>query len=199
MNIHYVEFDCFEFQDLQGNFRLVKGCPLSQRQELAARLEQIHDRLQQSPEGETLAEAYDRDEHLQYLFDRSLSLCGIETDWLDINMMSHFLLSYEKDGEVCEGLLIQINFPKRRQKADSDKSATYEELIAALWSHTQDLQKALELARTIPSEQLVDILQARSAQIKNSDPQEQEKAIKREWQSKSKADIEKLHQLKVNQ
>lgn len=194
MNIYHAEFDCFEFEDLQGNFRLIRGCPLSQRQELAARLSQVYERLQKSPEGETLAEVYDRDKYLQHLFRKCLELCEISLDWLDINMMSQLLLSYEEDGEMREGLLVQINFPKGKRKSDTKKSATYEELLAALWSHTQDLQKALELAETIPAEQLMDILEVRSVQVRNSDPQEREKAMKREWQTKSREDIERLQQ-----
>ncbi len=197
MNIHYVEFDCFEFQDLQGNFRVARGCPLTKRQELAARLGQIHERLQQSLEGETLAEAYDRDEYLRHLFHKALNLCGISPNWLDINMMSQFLLSYEESGEVREGLLIQINFPKGKRKSDNGNSTAYEELLAALWSHTQDLEKALELAENIPAEQLIDILESRSSQIKNSDPQEREKAIKRDWQAKAREDIERLQQTTI--
>jgi hypothetical protein len=197
MNILYAEFDCFEFEDLKGNFRLIRGCPLSQRQELASRLNQVHERLQQSNEGETLAEAYDRDKYLGHLFQKCLELCGVSLDWLDINMMSQFLLPFEENGEMREGLLVQINFPKGKRKSDSKTSVAYEELLAALWSHTQDLQKALELAESIPAEQLMDILEARSSQIKNSDPQEREKAMKRDWQAKCREDIERLQQATI--
>jgi hypothetical protein len=191
MEIAHVEFDCIEFQDITGQYRLIHGCSLTNREELKARLSQLQKYLNDAPEQVTVRSLYDNDKYFQHLCHQCLELSGISLNWIDFNMMAQMLFPYQS-GEKCrQGILVELNFPTPSGNTKNQKGATYEEAIAALWSHTEDLEKALELANTLPADQLLDIMQARAKQMQDTDPQKREKAQQREWQQKAREDLTK--------
>ncbi|MBD2628495.1 hypothetical protein [Trichormus variabilis] len=196
MEIAHVEFDCIEFQDITGEYRLIHGCSLKNREELRSRFSQLQKFLDNSSELETVRSLYERDTYFRHLCHRCLELSGISLEWVDFHMMTQMLFPYqagEYQGVAVhkQGILIELNFPVQNNGIKSQKGATYEELVAALWSHTEDLQKALELSSTLSADQLLDIMQARSKQMQDADPQKREKAQQREWQQKARQDLEK--------
>jgi len=196
MQVQHVEFDTIDFKDIKGTYRTIRQCPLTQREEFRTRLGQLQEQLQQRDGSETIAEAFDRDPYFAYLCQECLTLCGIAPNWLSIDMLVTFLFPHEEEGKIVEGVLVQINFPKsKRVASDKDKGMNYEELLASLWSYTQDLSKALELAKTVPGSELLGILDARAQQLQDANPEEREKAIKREWQSKAREEMEALTRL----
>jgi hypothetical protein len=187
MEIAHVEFDCIEFQDITGQYRLVHGCSLTNREELRSRLSQLQKTLDNAPEKQTVRSLYDKDPYFRHLCHQCLELSGISLDWVDFNMMTQMLFPYQTGEKYRQGILVELNFPTQPQTGK--KGSTYEEIIAALWSHTQDLEKALELANTLPADQLLDIMQARTKQIQDTDPQKREKSQQREWQQKARQDL----------
>lgn len=192
MNIAYIDFDAFEFEGVDGIYHLIRGCSLVNREELRSRLGLLQERLRSTSEDLTLQELYDQDKYFRHLCHRCLELCGIRLDWVDIDMMMQFLFPYQIEDKFIEGILVRLNFPSRqRQQGKGGKTPTYEEILAALWSHTNDLQKALELAKNMPADGLIETMQARAKQMQDADPQAREKAQKREWQQRARQDLEK--------
>jgi hypothetical protein len=192
MRINYIDvesFDCLEFEDVNGQYRLIRGCSLASREELQRRLFQVQECLKKVDEDLFLQEVYDSDKYFRHLCHRCLELCGISLEWIDFNMMTQMLFPYEVEGQLFEGILIAFNFPKS-DNSKGGKNATYEEIIAAISSHTNDISKALELAQTVPAEQLIEILEARAKQTQQADPKAREKAQQREWQQRARQDLE---------
>jgi hypothetical protein len=194
MKINHIDtekFDCLEFEDVSGEYRLIRGCSLANREEFRERLSQIQKYLKDIKEEElSLQELYDKDKYFRYLCHRCLELCGVSVHWIDINMMIQMLFPYEIEGKVFEGILVDFNFPKS-DKNHGAKSATYEEVLAAISTHTQDIAKALELAENVPAEQLLGTVEARAKQIQQADPKTREKAQQREWQKRARQDMER--------
>ena len=63
------------------------------------------------------------------------------------------------------GLLVRVNSQKvesRKSKGESGEPATTEEVIAALWAHTNDLHAALSLATDRPWKEVVGVMEARA-------------------------------------
>jgi hypothetical protein len=189
MEIAHVEFDCIEFQDITGRYRLIHGCSLTNREELRSRLSQLQKYLDTAPEQQTVRSLYDKDPYFRHLCRRCLELSGISQDWVDFDMMSQMLFPYQFREKYRQGILVELNFPTPSSNIKDQKGATYEEVIAALWSHTQDFKKAIELAKTLPADQLLEIMQARAKQIQDTDPQKREKSQQREWQQKAREDL----------
>lgn len=189
MEIAHIEFDCIEFQDITGQYRLIHGCSLTNREELRSRLSQLQKYLDTASEEQTVRSLYDSNNYFQHLCHQCLLLSGISLDWIDFNMMTQMLFPYQSGEKYRQGILLELNFPAPYSSIKNQKGATYEEIIAALWSHTEDLEKALELANTLPAGQLLDITQARAKQMQDTDPQKREKAQQREWQQKAREDL----------
>ncbi|WP_016949758.1 hypothetical protein [Anabaena sp. PCC 7108] len=188
MEIAHVEFDCIEFQDIAGEYRLIHGCSLKNRDELRSRLSLLQKFLNNSPEQETVRSLYDQNKYFQHLCHQCLALSGISLEWIDFGMMLQMLFPYKTGEKYRQGILVELNF-SAQSDVKSQKGANYEEILAALWSHTGDLQKALEFAGTLPADQLLNIMQARAKQMQDADPQKREKAQQREWQQKAREDL----------
>lgn len=161
--MHHVTFDALTFIDSGGKYRKIYGCPLKQRKELHHALTELHKRLAAS-KIQTITSLYDDDPEFQAIADECLSLCRIDPNWLTIDMLIEFLLPHRKNDAPQRPLLETLNFPPNSEGV----SATEAEAIAALWSHTQDLEQALKLAGYQPGEappwdELVEVMQARNA------------------------------------
>ncbi|MEC4804757.1 MAG: hypothetical protein SAJ12_09295 [Jaaginema sp. PMC 1079.18] len=191
MKIETLEFDCCEFQDLQGNWRTIRQCPLTQREELRARYLKLHDCLKEADETNTIAEIYDTNSYFQFQCHKILELCGISPHWIGLNEMAQMIFPYPDGDEIIEGVLMRLNFPaSKRATKPGEEGSSYEEIIAALWGYTESLEKALELAKSEPAQNLLDILQARANQMRDANPEAKQKAMKREWQKKARAEME---------
>lgn len=139
-NLH-VEFDTFSFYDRDDEYRVIRGCRLKQRQDLALCLQQLQEIALKS-KAKTQATLYDKNIRFQKLANQVLGLCGVDPDWLDVNMVFRFILPYQDEQGNHFGLLHQINFP---QTAISGKTSTVEEYIASTWLHAGSLHQALDL------------------------------------------------------
>ncbi len=170
-----LESNSIRFVDTRGIYRYIYGCPLKQRRELDQSLTDLDDRLNKS-HCKTIHDLYDHDPEFQAIADHCLSLCKIDPDWLDIDMLQQFLLSFEAEGQAQVGLLRSLNFPDLGNSGS--KAATYEEAIAAAWSHTEDLRSALTELGYDPDEQLSwdELSKVMQARAKALDPDAAEKA-----------------------
>lgn len=162
--MHHQTFDGLSFVDVHGIYRVIYGCALKQRRELAHTLNQLNDRLSKS-KIRTIAELYDHDTEFSAIADHCLALCRIKPNWLNVEMLTEFLLPHrDAGGNPAPALLQQLNFPQIEERGEG---ATHEEAIAALSTHTNDLEAALRLAGYEPGEappwdELQEILKARN-------------------------------------
>ncbi|HEY9826046.1 MAG TPA: hypothetical protein V6D19_11395 [Stenomitos sp.] len=174
MGLGTARFDGISFVDALGIYRTIYGVPLKQRRELAHALTQLSERVQRS-QLKTVAELYDYDTEFQAIADHCLKLNRIDPAWLNIDQLTQFLLAHkDAEGNACEPILQQLNFPPT---PPPEKPATYEQAIAALSTHTKDIEQALRLAGyeqgELPSwPELEAILQARNEAM---DPKAEEK------------------------
>jgi hypothetical protein len=130
----------------------VLGCPLKQREQLRANLTDLSEIIQSSLH-KSVAALYDHDLEFQAIAHDTLALCSISPDWLDIEMLQQFLLPYAgEDGKASPSLLQNLNFPEAPHPGS--KGSTYEEAIAAVWSHTGKLTDALQAIGYAPDEAL---------------------------------------------
>jgi hypothetical protein len=137
-------FDGLSFTDATGILRVLYPVPLKQRRELHHCLIALQMRLSRS-KLQSIHELYDGDPEFQALADRCLSLQRIEPDWVNIDMLTEFLLPHrDGEGNPQQPLFQQLNFPP--SKTEIKHSSTYEEAIAALWTHTGDLEAALRVS-----------------------------------------------------
>lgn len=152
MNIEYVQLDAIAFTDINGIYRRVYGCSLKQRQELAAAFRHIRQVLKKS-RYKTISRLYDNDAEFQAIANHILELCHVDPDWLDVANLVRMVLPYKQDGDEHPPLLEALNFPPQQASEDA-KPATYAEAIAAIITHTNDLQDALKAAGYEDGEQL---------------------------------------------
>ena len=198
------ELDFYDFRDVAGQWRSISQAPLQAREELLVRLNRLNERLQNFPAQYSFAEAWESDGYLRFLCLRCCSLGGIKPEWLktqdsfDLTLISNFLFP-RKDGEgkTERGILVRINFPTPQGETKGNPQ-TYEEIIAAIWSFTENLSEALELAKSYPGRDLTKIVEARAeiekkAAIK-ANPELAKKEMQKHYQDKARADRERMQQ-----
>jgi hypothetical protein len=189
MNIESIQFNGIQFLDAQGIYRTIYGCPLKQRQELHRALLSLHERLNRS-KIRTIAHLYDHDSEFAAIADYCLTLNRIDPNWLNIDQLTQFLIPYrDEEGNPQRPLLEQLNFPSTSNP--TARGATFAESIAALWTHTNNLEEALRSAGfevgEYPSAAEMDaILEAKN---RFSDPKRKNEPP-REVQERIAADIE---------
>ncbi|MGK7925523.1 MAG: hypothetical protein AB4290_09795, partial [Spirulina sp.] len=194
METRFYEFDCLEFADCTGKYRTIRQCSLTDRDALRDTynhllrhfLECFPQHLDEVDDNELFERVealWDRpDDRFRYLCNKCLHLAGVKSEWVNLSMLVEllfrqcktFLLSVEteteKDEGIKPGLLIQLNFPQSNVKKGEGEGATYEEILASLWAWTNDIEKALEVARNHPAGELIKILEARAKLERNSTP-----------------------------
>jgi hypothetical protein len=127
--------------------------------------------------------AVNPDASIQYLFHtnsffaqvclRCLELCNLSPEWIDLNMLAQLLFPFERDGRLCVGILVQLNFPPTQyqdlrspveENATKEQAAAmkWEEMLASLWSHTKTLKDAMDVAERMPWQQLARTLEAKN-------------------------------------
>lgn len=159
------------FVDATGTLRIIYGCPLTQRRELGHLLDELLKTIQQT-NIKTLGDLYDNNTEFRAIAHKALSLCQIDPAWVSIQQLEQLILPYrDEEGKPKQPILHDLNFPDLG--SSGGKSSTYEEAIAAIWSHTGDLEKAMAAANEIPWSELSAILEARNKLV---DPKAREQA-----------------------
>lgn len=174
-SFNFESLDSLDFKDRLGNFHTIGGCSILGKKEFDDRLRLLQNHLAQAEGSLTIGQLYEQDEYFRYNCDRCLTLNGIEPDWLTEAMLIGMLFLHQGK----PGLLIQLNTPNMQSVAQpGEKGATPEDLVAALWSHTQDLEKALAIASSnaYPAKQVAGVMESRAKlaeeALKEADPKE---------------------------
>lgn len=184
-NFDLEPLDSLDFRDRLGNFHTICGCSILGKKEFDDRLRLLQKQLQEAEESLTIGELYQQDEYFRYNCDRCLILNGIEPDCLTEAMLVGMMFLYQGQ----PGLLIQLNTPARQSVAQpGEKGATPEDLVAALWAHTQDLEKAIAIASAHPAKQIANFMESRSQlaeeALRVSDPKEYYRRKTAAWRTK---------------
>lgn len=178
MPIGQLEFDSIDsldFKDRFGTLRTIYGCSILGKKEFDDRLLTLKQHLDAADGKTTIGDLYLKDEYFRYNCDRCLALNGIEPDWVNEQILISLLFLHNQK----PGLLVLLNMPERGAIAQpGEKGATPEDLVAALWAHTEDLQKAIDIAksRDYPAKQVAAVMHSRSKlaeeALKEADPKE---------------------------
>lgn len=161
----------YVFEDVFGQLREIRGCPLTKLDRLKDYLSLLQDAIVNYPEPEAdFKEIYTRSGYCKNLTDTILNLCGVSPDWVSPDQMVSLIHHrVAEDGSFLPGLLIEINFPSRSSgggKAMEFKEWMANNLVLLVGTGlVPDLGEALELADRIPSDQLEALITARLHQL----------------------------------
>jgi hypothetical protein len=150
-----------EYEDRFGVVRQLYGCTILGRFEFAERLQQISDRMATLPADQPWTEAYRKDAQLRHAIDSALACWGIEPNNLTPAHIEAFLLYREQDGQYVPGYLSELLADPTAEPATGDPPSMAD-MVASIATHCQTLTEAIELASTVPSSALTDILAAKN-------------------------------------
>ena len=153
----FESIDRLDFVDRLGKIRTTKGTSIRGGEEFRDRLQQLYQLLEEADNRETIGGLYLKNEYFAHICDRCLELNGIDPDWVNEGMLVGLLFHYESN----PGVLVRLNQPEKAAKP-GQKSATTHDLVGCLWTHTQDLQKALDIAQNYPAKEVLGVLDAKS-------------------------------------
>lgn len=167
MKIEYADLplDMVEFEDVSGYIRTSRGCSLRGYKEFCDRVEQLTKRIEATSDNLKIHELYYQDHYFAHLCDRCLILNGIEPEWVNTQILTSLLFVY--DGKP--GLLIRVNQSNNEGKP-GEKGATSEDVIAALWKLTEDLEQAFEVAEKYPWKDVGGVMDAAAKLGKDDAP-----------------------------
>jgi hypothetical protein len=150
-----------EYEDRFGVVRQLYGCTILGRFEFAERLQQISDRMATLAADQPWIEAYRQDAQLRHAIDRALHCWGIDPDNLTPAHIQAFLLYREQDGQYLPGYLSDLLSDPDTEPTTAEPPSMAE-MVASIATHCQTLTEAIELASTVPSSALSDILAAKN-------------------------------------
>ena len=162
--IQEIEFDSVEFEGADGKIHMVRQCSLADREELRHRLNQLSQHLKESPIGATIGDLYDQDKMFRHRVNRALQLCGVKPKWVGVDHMIA-LLFFRKDeeGNNARGWLAELNFPTPKNPTPSKVDPqTYAQIVAALGSYVDGMDRAIALAKSHPWGELLAIVKAKA-------------------------------------
>lgn len=152
-------FEPFEFIDRLGNTQATFGCSTVGIFRFQKLIQQIQYTLLNSSEDDlTWQFYYLSDRHFQSAITECLTLNGIDPDTVTLAMVNALLFD--------PGHLIAINTPPESAKRSQDEPATLGEVIGAIATGTESIQEAIELAQTVPAQQLQVILGGKNKAIR---------------------------------
>jgi hypothetical protein len=186
--------DGFEFSDRHGRTRSLFGCSTIGIFEFNERLTEIQSVLDEALETETWQEIYLRNSRFQFLVQRCLKLNGIKPKWVTLGQVETLLFRRPSSEGWEVGYLVELNRPKNSGGTQATEgSATLEEVIAAIATHTATLTEAFELAAQVPANQLQAVQKARNEQAKEQIPE----AKAKKQQRRSRDQLAKMRELAV--
>lgn len=148
------------FNDLSGNVRMIRGCSLTKLRELSNLISILWREANKEIAKEksiSFQEIFLKNTFFQQICLQCLNLCGVSPDWIDINMLVQLLFPFEFNGQLADGLLLQINFPKsaspsvaHASSGTSEKLANWDDMLASLWVGAKSIKDALEVSKNEP-------------------------------------------------
>lgn len=145
-----------EFNDRRGIVRGVRGLTVFGKFEFADRMADIQTILDDAPSESSWVDVYQQSTQLQHAIVKALACWGIDIEWLSIDIIEQLL--FTRNGEC--GWLIEICKPKTSSTQSGNN--TLAEALAAISTHCQSLNEALDLANNVPADLLTDTLNAKA-------------------------------------
>lgn len=111
MGAKLIDWGLLNIEDKNGIVRPLKGCALSQLEELETTVKTIWSSIAEHPEVPIVSIIH-TSESIRNLHIKALQLCNINPDWIDVDMMTQLLYNYRSEAGVEHyGLLIEKNLP----------------------------------------------------------------------------------------
>lgn len=178
-------FEPYEFVDRLGVTQAIFGCSTVGIFRFQKLIQQIHHTLLNSPEDDlTWQFFYLSDRHFQHAISECLTLNGIDPDTVTLVMVNLLLFD--------PGHLIAINTPPESAKRSQAEPATLGEVIGAIATGTESIQEAIELASTVPAQQLQLILGGKNKAIRMQTEEGKKAEDAKKNKAKAKAQIETM-------
>jgi hypothetical protein len=206
-------------EDLQGNPLMVRGCSLDDAKQLSAIMDilwrEANSFSLQQPDI-TPHEVYHKSSLFKHLSQYAISLCGISSSQVDLNMLICLLFPFEfsykqanESGEVqvkrelVDGILMQLNFPRSTsptlkhlpsKPGKKSKQANWNDMFASVWLSSKNLDHTIQATRILPWNELSEAMLSRNETISEAlaTPEEREaKEVKQAFQELMQSD-EKL-------
>lgn len=109
MSTKFLQWNHINIQDKNGILRSLRGCPIFNLGELETIVKQLWEALAEYPDV-AIIDIVHNSEEIRNLHTRALHLCGIESEWLDVDMVVQLLHQYSTEAGVQHyGLLIEQN------------------------------------------------------------------------------------------
>lgn len=141
---------------------------------------------------QTWQQLYLSDEHFAHNIRQCLVLNNIDPDWVTLDQVGILLFPHKNElSEWQEGLLIQINTPVTAPKGNA--ISFQGEIIGAIATHTA-LDKAIELAETVPLKEMQAIMKGKNdLEYRSTEEGKKKEQMKRD-RARAKAQIEAMRQ-----
>lgn len=190
MHFEYADFDGFEFRDRTGTIRTIYGCSTLGLFNFHSRVSQIWELLEQADGERTWQDLFMESERFRHLVHRCLELNGIDPDWVTLPMVEALLFHRFVNDTLVEGFLVTLNRPNGDQQVRGEPT-TEAAAIAAIATHT-DIDKALQLADTVPAKQLHAVLKERNKLELQQTEEGRKQLAKKRNRRKSKQKLEEM-------
>ena len=184
------KFHRIEFEAVDGRIRTTYGCSVVGAIEFDERLHELQLALETHPKEISPETLYRKDKWVRHLIDRCLELNGIDSSWVNWDMVSQLLLGRAIDGQTRKGYLVELNQPDRAKQSHGSESGPTSKaaLIAAISTHCQGLEEAYRIANTVPAHELIEVLRQKN---------ELAKPLEQRLKEKKDADFEAWKQKKL--
>jgi hypothetical protein len=174
-----IEHSRYDFEDVRGVIRTFAGCSLFDRFEFQERLQELHNllaKLAEENEGAETEKLFEDNRYFRFLVIKVLDLNGIDPAWLTWPMAESMLFGRveidEETGQptVLPPWLVEVNRLKPRDSdrppSLDDEPPTLAHLIASISHSTGSIESAIKAAKELPTDFLLDIIEARAEQLK---------------------------------
>lgn len=149
-----------DYQAIDGSWQELKPVSILNAYSLFAKYEQLVAHLNSLDKDTEIWLLYITDVYLAKLCNDCLELAGIQPSHCNAEMLISFLFPHiGADGELQDqGIIFSFNFPKKQTKSNKNSLVELNEILAALWASTEDLEQAYRLIGTMSIEELDAVL-----------------------------------------
>lgn len=158
-----------DYQDINGSWQSLKPMPIVNSYSLFSKYEQLIRHLNKQDQTKEIWAIYIEDSFFAKLCNDCLILAGIKPEHCSAEMLISFLFPHVNDkGELQQqGIIFSFNFPHKQNKAKQKASITeLNEILAALWATTEDLEQANRLIKELSIEDLDSLLRYKKQLMK---------------------------------
>ena len=156
-----------DYQAKDGKWRKLKPISIMSAYALFTEYEKLIERLNSHDKDTEIWQLYITDSYFAELCNSCLLLGGVEPEDCSAEMLISFLFPHYGAGDqlVEQGIIFSFNFPLNK-KRNSNKIVELAELVASLWTITENLEQSANLLEKLNMHDLDTILKYRKELLK---------------------------------